>query len=432
MITKIVRLKILKPIFPTEDWKEFRQIIKELQEETRVASNRIMTQANIFYSQSLEGFDLKENRKMIQNTLYRIATINAPSLQTKNANAISREIYANYFTGKNSYIRGMEKGDRNPPMGFSKTIPIPIADTIHVVPTEQGHNIEFALVSKNFKAKWNEGREKTDPFYMRTGMFTVAVSSRDGSVKSILERCIAGTYKICGSKLVTKTQGGKSDYFIHLTYAQEVKNEIELYKEKICGVDIGITCPAVAAVNFNTYSRMYIKDREIIRQKMKIDRQLSYAKAGATFDGNNGHGRKTKCTFTNKYRAKAGNLAKTKNSQWAKAIVDFAVKNQCGTIHIEELTGFNARNSEDDFLKRWTYYQLQDRIECKAAEYGIEVKKVPARHTSQRCSKCGHIERGNRPKGKMGQSYFKCLECGHEENADFNAAKNIARYFEWG
>ena len=46
---------------------------------------------------------------------------------------------------------------------------------------------------------------------------------------------------------------------------------------------------------------------------------------------------------------------------------------------------------------------------------------VPAHYTSQRCSACGHVEKGNR----ISQSEFRCLACGHEANADLNAAINI-------
>ena len=34
---------------------------------------------------------------------------------------------------------------------------------------------------------------------------------------------------------------------------------------------------------------------------------------------------------------------------------------------------------------------------------------------------CGHISRDNR----MTQAKFECVECGHSENADINAARNI-------
>ena len=47
----------------------------------------------------------------------------------------------------------------------------------------------------------------------------------------------------------------------------------------------------------------------------------------------------------------------------------------------------------------------------------------PPAYTSQCCSECGHVEEGNR----KGQSEFVCLVCGHSENADLNAAKNIRR-----
>lgn len=44
-------------------------------------------------------------------------------------------------------------------------------------------------------------------------------------------------------------------------------------------------------------------------------------------------------------------------------------------------------------------------------------------YTSQRCSACGFVSEGNRES----QSVFRCKAdgCGHHENADVNAAKNI-------
>jgi putative transposase len=44
--------------------------------------------------------------------------------------------------------------------------------------------------------------------------------------------------------------------------------------------------------------------------------------------------------------------------------------------------------------------------------------KVAPHHTSQECASCGHIHPGNRKT----QADFKCLSCGHQDNADQNAA----------
>ncbi|MFD1731945.1 zinc ribbon domain-containing protein [Deinococcus malanensis] len=43
------------------------------------------------------------------------------------------------------------------------------------------------------------------------------------------------------------------------------------------------------------------------------------------------------------------------------------------------------------------------------------------RYTSQRCNACGHTCRENR----ASQSRFRCVACGHMDNADLNAARNI-------
>jgi len=65
--------------------------------------------------------------------------------------------------------------------------------------------------------------------------------------------------------------------------------------------------------------------------------------------------------------------------------------------------------------------ELVRQIRYKAEILGGEVVGVPAPYTSQTCSVCGHVSEENR----RTQASFKCVACGHAENADINAAKVI-------
>ncbi len=56
-----------------------------------------------------------------------------------------------------------------------------------------------------------------------------------------------------------------------------------------------------------------------------------------------------------------------------------------------------------------------------AHKHGVSVSFINSEYTSQMCSKCKHVEKGNRKK----QEEFKCLKCGFEFNADANSALNI-------
>ena len=60
---------------------------------------------------------------------------------------------------------------------------------------------------------------------------------------------------------------------------------------------------------------------------------------------------------------------------------------------------------------------LGQMLNYKAAE----VIEVSAAYTSQTCSTCGVIDADSR----RSQSEFKCVACGHAQNADLNAARNI-------
>ena len=64
---------------------------------------------------------------------------------------------------------------------------------------------------------------------------------------------------------------------------------------------------------------------------------------------------------------------------------------------------------------------LKDEVEHIARKYDIGVSTVHSSYTSKMCPVCGCIEDENRPN----QETFKCIECGYENNADYNAANNI-------
>lgn len=63
--------------------------------------------------------------------------------------------------------------------------------------------------------------------------------------------------------------------------------------------------------------------------------------------------------------------------------------------------------------------KLEQHLDYKAGK----VARVNPAHTSRTCHECGFVDSANRPS----QSIFRCQACGHEANADVNAALNIRR-----
>lgn len=59
----------------------------------------------------------------------------------------------------------------------------------------------------------------------------------------------------------------------------------------------------------------------------------------------------------------------------------------------------------------------------KVAWLGGVLTLVNPKNTSRECSACGHIAQENRKT----QARFKCVMCGHSENADLNASKVILK-----
>jgi putative transposase len=114
------------------------------------------------------------------------------------------------------------------------------------------------------------------------------------------------------------------------------------------------------------------------------------------------------------------------------AIEDLAVRNMArsarGTMD-KPGTNVAAKRALNRSIHSQAWGLFRTRLEHKAAaavnpdgtpRHVVVIAVNPA-HTSQRCSACGHTAKENR----KNQAAFACVNCGHTDNADVNAAINI-------
>lgn len=106
----------------------------------------------------------------------------------------------------------------------------------------------------------------------------------------------------------------------------------------------------------------------------------------------------------------------------SKEIVQEAHRNGCSTIVMEDLKNIRERikagKKVRSRLHRWSFDQLRQFVEYKAAAHGIQVLYVNPAYTSQTCSHCFSL--GTRLKHR-----FSCSNCGSLQHSDLNASRNI-------
>lgn len=236
-------------------------------------------------------------------------------------------------------------------------------------------------------------------------------------LRCVIQNIFEEIYKVQGSSIQFDKTGKK--IILNLSLAIP-KKRMELDENTVVGVDLGVAIPAVCALNNDEYAREFIGSKyDFLRIRTKIQAQKRRLQRSLK-NSSGGHGRNKKLKPLDRFMEYEKNFVQTYSHMVSKRVVDFAVKHNAKYINIEDLEGYD---SSEFILRNWSYYQLQQYITYKAGIYGIEVRKVNPYHTSQICSCCGHWEEGQR----IDQSHFKCKSCGAELNADFNAAKNIAK-----
>ena len=120
------------------------------------------------------------------------------------------------------------------------------------------------------------------------------------------------------------------------------------------------------------------------------------------------------------------------NHQLSKTLVQTYGKQTLFVL--EDLTGvtFNtvySRRKENRYEHHsWSFYDLEQKLRYKAHLNASEVVLVDAHYTSQRCPKCGSIDKSNRDKDIH---QYVCSNCGYSSNDDRVGAMNIYELGKW-
>lgn len=112
------------------------------------------------------------------------------------------------------------------------------------------------------------------------------------------------------------------------------------------------------------------------------------------------------------------------NLEQPDLIVVEQLKNLSHKTKAKRLLAKNIRRS----IGIWNWRYWLTRLEQQCEENRVSFRTVSPYNTSITCSNCSHVDKMNR----QSQECFCCLKCGHADNADLNASKNILSRFVLG
>jgi putative transposase len=224
------------------------------------------------------------------------------------------------------------------------------------------------------------------------------------------------------AKNVTVSQSG-GHWYISIQTEREVEQPVHP-SNSIIGIDVGIAKFATLSDGtvFEPINSFKKHQQRLARYQRSMSRKEKFS--------SNWKKAKTKI---NKLHTRIANVRKdylhktTTTISQNHAIVcieDLKIKNMSksanGTI---EKPGRNVRAKAglNRSILDQGWFEFRRQLEYKQVWLGGEVISVPARNTSRKCNVCGHTTADNR----TSQAIFKCTACGHEANADVNAACNI-------
>ena len=108
---------------------------------------------------------------------------------------------------------------------------------------------------------------------------------------------------------------------------------------------------------------------------------------------------------------------RTNYINWSLNQIDFSGIEE---FRLENIFHLRFKNPTSRRMSHWTYTGINRKMTSLSEIEGFRLKEMSCPFRSQRCNACAWVCKANR-KGKT----FKCVKCGHQDDADLNAASNL-------
>lgn len=218
----------------------------------------------------------------------------------------------------------------------------------------------------------------------------------------------ANSQKVTGNiKRATIRKNPSGKYFVSLLVETEI-NQFDKTGSSV-GIDVGLVKFATLSngVQYDNPKFFQSLEKKLIAEQRKLSRR--------TVGGSNWNKQRIKVA---RIHEKIVNCRK----DYLQKISTDIVKNH-DIIGMEDLKVKSMQQNKGlaKDISEVSWYQFRTMIAYKCEWHNKKLVLVDPKYTSQRCNKCGHIEKNNR----ISQSQFVCQSCGHMDNADVNASKNI-------
>ena len=425
-MTKVVKLALISKVTHKSDdsevdYKDVCRCLWDLQQETRDVKNTTIRECWEWY-----GFSNDYNKLNGEYPKEKDILLKDKTDGTTHGYTLDGFIYDKFKGKYNLFSGNLSTSARNASSAFKNNLKEVLRGDKSIVSYKSNQPLD--VYNKAINLEYDEEKHT---FYVLLSLlntegvkkydikrFRFEIIVKDNSTKTILERCYDEIYKISASKLIWNKK--KKQWNLNLSYSFD-KETKELDSNKILGVNMGVYYPICASV-YGSKARLMIDGGEVIEMRNRVEARRNSLKKQAAVcgDGRIGHGYNTRMKPVLNISDKIARFRDTFNHKVSRRLIEYAVKNDCGIIQLENLKGITS--DAEPFLKNWSYFDLQNKIEYKAKEQGIKVVYIEPAYTSQRCSKCGFIHKDNHPIRER----FICGHCGFDTLHDYNASQNIA------
>lgn len=210
---------------------------------------------------------------------------------------------------------------------------------------------------------------------------------------------LSSDIKLGGAKLVLKNK----KWFLHIATTQEVPEFDKSQPSMVVGIDRGLR---FITTSYDGQNTRFISGKQILRirnhyKKLRVRLQSKGTKSARR-----------------RLKALAGRETRWMtdvNHRLSKALVQSVGPNSLFVL--EDLTDISFERD----LGNWAFYQFEEFLIYKAKAIGSLVLKVNAAYTSQRCPRCGKVDKSQR---NHELHEYKCT-CGYRSNDDRTGAINI-------